>query len=265
MNEKSLDTSCEKSGSTNSDCLNTRLLINKKYQSRDFHNWLHKRLNVYPGEHILDVGCGTGAQSLRFLDIIGNNGSVSSFDISQSSIDTLLKEANGDKRLEATVADMADIEVVIKKCFSQKNYTLAHSSYALYYSPSHKEVLKQMVNAIYSHGRVAVFTPVGPHGMVEIAKKFSQIPKSVIESLDFGPKILESQFRSLFWDVEIHYFQSEMNVTSTEDFMNFYRATTYFNLDASKKIQKYAENEIKNNGAICYEKNGYLIIGRDKK
>lgn len=245
--------------------LNTRIGINRKYQSKNFEQWLFKRLNIIPGEHILDIGCGTGAQSLRFLDAIGDAGSVSALDLSRSSVEQLITASGEDSRLTAVAEDMANLDEVIKKDFGERKYTLAHSSYALYYSPARMDVLRVMAESIYEFGRLAIFTPVSPHGMVDIASKFSQIPAPVLESLEFGPNVLEPAFRSMFFEVEVYYFQSEMRVTSLADFMEFYKATTYFNQDAMMDVSRYAEEKIAKDGAVVYEKNGYLIVGRERK
>ena len=250
---------------TSRGSLNVRLNLNSRYQSADFHSWLHRRLDVSRGEHILDVGCGTGAQSLRFLDAIGARGTVSALDISSDSVDELLRSANGDPRLTAAVADMADLDAVIRQTFTRRMYTLAHSSYALYYSPARQAVLERMSDALESSGRLAVFTPATPHGMVDIAARFGPVPDLVLESLEFGPAVLEPKFRSLFWEVEIHYFQSDMRVTSLDDFMAFYRATTYFDPDVEGSVRDFAQAEISARGAVSYTKNGYLIIGRDRR
>lgn len=248
-----------------SSSLVTRLELNRKYQSKNFHQWLHKRLGVSPGEKILDVGCGTGAQALQFLEDVGPSGTVSALDISASSVAQLLRSTEEDHRLTACTADMADLDDVIKNKFSQKRYTLAHSSYALYYSPARLDVLKRMAEALFDYGRLAIFTPASPHGMVDIASKFSDIPSPVLESLEFGPAVLEPAFRSLFWGVEVHYFQSEMRVTSSKDFIDFYKATTYYDDKVLDSVNLYAEEQIAKLGAVIYEKNGYLIIGREKK
>lgn len=245
--------------------LSTRLALNKRYQSADFHSWLHRRLNVTRGEHILDVGCGTGAQSLRFLDAVGANGTVSALDISGESVEELRRSAGGDTRLTAVVADMGNLDQVIRESFMEQAYTLAHSSYALYYSPARLEVIERMTDALTSSGRLAVFTPTTPHGMVEIAARFGSVPPAVLESLEFGPAVLEPRFRALFWEVEIHFFQSEMRVTSLNDFMSFYRATTYFDRNVEGAVEDYARAEIKSSGAVRYSKNGYLIIGCDRR
>ena len=247
------------------DNLNTRLALNHRYQSADFDSWLHRRLDVGKGEHILDVGCGTGAQSLRFLKCVGARGSVSALDISAPSVAQLRENANDDPRLVAVSADMADLAEVIESKFRHKVYTLAHSSYALYYSREWQNVLGAMASSMMTAGRVAVFTPTTPNGLVDIAGRYSVVPSPVLESLEFGQEALEPEMRRMFWDVTVHFFQSDMRVTSLEDFMKFYQATTYFDAAAEPAIQSFAESEIRSQGAVVYAKNGYLIIGRDRR
>ena len=249
---------------TSSSSLQTRLTQNARYQTRSFQDWLIRRLDISPGEKILDVGCGTGAQALRFLDLIGDGGSVAACDISKESIKALVQSANNDSRIQAVTADMATLEDLLANVFSQKEFTLAHSSYALYYSPQRANVLETMANSLYDFGRLAVFTPTSPHGMVDLASRFGPIPDAVYDSLNY-PDELQKSFRDLFWDVRIDYFQSEMRVTSLNDFVDFYRATTYYSPEIEPQITAYAESEIERSGSICYAKNGFLIQGSSKR
>jgi ubiquinone/menaquinone biosynthesis C-methylase UbiE len=254
-----------KQRATHTKSLETRISLNAKYQSRGFTDWLHRRLGVAAGEHILDVGCGTGAQALQFLEAIGPSGTVSALDISADSITTLIERSGHDDRLEAVPADMMDLASVLESSFNQQRFTLAHSSYALYYAESPLRVLQTMADVVAEAGRVAVFTPCEPHGMVEMALRFGPIPELVRESLRFGPDVLEPSFRRLFWDVEVQFFQSEMRVSSVSDFMLFYRATTYFDPSVETEVEEYAKAMVSERGAVTYEKNGYLITGRDRR
>src|SRR5690606_23038487 len=127
------------------------------------------------------------------------------------------------------------------------------------------EVLRAMVSSLYDFGRVAVFTPVAPHGMVELASRFTTIDPQVLESLEFGPAILEPELRRYFWEVAVHYFQSEMRVTSIDDFMTFYAATAYYDAGSAPNLREHAAREIAEKGAVSYPKNGYLAIGRGKR
>lgn len=246
---------------TSRESLETRLDMNKRFQSTDFDSWLMDRLSVVSGEDILDVGCGTGAQSIPSLNIVGSNGSVSSLDMSGESVNELIRKAGNATNLHAVVSDMGELEEVIEKQFSVKQYDLAQSSYALYYSPRRIHVLDVMRNHLKPNGRLAVFTPNAPHGMVEFARQFSEIPEGVDECMVFGPNVLESYFRKHFWNVKIHFFHNIVRVPNVEDFLIFYKSTTYYKSDAEEKICAAVQDKIDREGYFEYEKNGYLIIG----
>jgi ubiquinone/menaquinone biosynthesis C-methylase UbiE len=253
------------SKSTSGINLNTRLSLNAKYQSRDFHAWHHRVLDVQRGEHVLDVGCGTGAQSLRFLDEVQEGGSVTALDISDESISDLLSKAGEDARLQAVVSDMDNLSSLLESTCTRNKFTLANSSYAIYYSNKWRDVLRVMADSLISSGRIAIFTPTTPHGMVDIASRFARVPTTVYEGLTFGETELLPEVRSLFWDVEAHYFQSEMIVKSADDFVSFYEATSYFDPSAQQSIKDFAFEQVTINGNITYPKNGLLVIGRERK
>ena len=44
------------------------------------------------GENILDLGCGTGKQSLKISSIVGKQGKVCAIDLSKESIQKLRKD-----------------------------------------------------------------------------------------------------------------------------------------------------------------------------
>jgi ubiquinone/menaquinone biosynthesis C-methylase UbiE len=247
--------------------LKMRLEMNKRYQDRDFSAWLRSRLAVRSGENILDVGCGTGAQAFFMLEDAGRTGSVVALDISHESVQSLNKDASsrGYTNLKAFQLDMGELKDKLMKDFESSRFTLAHSSYAIYYSPRRIDVLAEMQARLTSDGRLAIFTPCEPHGMVELASKFHQIPQPVIDSLKFGTEQLIPLFREAFWNVEIHFFQSELNITSAEDFLAFYQATTYYDKNSEEAIVDSVAESINKLGYFKVKKNGILLLGNSKR
>ena len=243
--------------------LKMRLDLNKKYQSKDFQVWLRKRLAIKNGEQILDVGCGTGAQSIPMAEDAGTHGRVVSLDISSDSIEVLKNSVpeHLKDRISAYTLDMGFLKDFLKENYKDKFYSLAQCSYALYYSPKRIEVLEEMQRRTSPLGRVAVFTPSPPHGMIEFVSKYHDISMPVNDSLYFGENVLRNLFRKCFWEVEVHYFQSVISIDCFEDFKSFYEATTYFNSEYANDVYKGAKDQIEKDGALNFEKCGILLIG----
>lgn len=51
-------------------------------------------LTIYPGQNILDAGCGNGYMSKRFSELVGNTGIVYALDPDKEAINNLKKEVN---------------------------------------------------------------------------------------------------------------------------------------------------------------------------
>lgn len=241
--------------------LEKRLEINKSYASADFDGWLFGHLQVKAGEDILDVGCGSGAQTVPFANIVGAAGSVSALDISADSVELLKKRIASNPCVEAVAADMAELGSLIAGTFRVKRYDLVHSSYALYYSPKRMEVLDVMRSTLKPGGRCAVFTPNSPHGLVELAARFTRVPETVYDSLAFGDRVLKPYFDRHFRSVEIHHFDNLISLPSADLVLEFYRQTTYYDEAAERAMREFVQKQIDAEGVFRYEKHGYLIIG----
>lgn len=250
------------SRATETTFLEKRLVINKSFASADFDRWLFERLAVQSGEHVLDVGCGTGAQSVPFARAVVPGGSVSALDISGPSVELLKSRLDPDAPVEAFASDMADIADLIANRFRVKRYDLAHSSYALYYSPKRLEVLDVMRRTLLPGGRCAVFTPMEPHGLVDLAARFTKVPDTVYDSLTFGARVLKPYFDNNFPKVEVHEFHNSITLPNADLLVEFYRQTTYHDPAAEVAMRAHADDVIKRTGSFTYVKNGYLIIGR---
>jgi ubiquinone/menaquinone biosynthesis C-methylase UbiE len=246
---------------TSTESLEIRLQLNNKFSSTNFQDWLMAKYNPQKGQDILDVGCGEGAQSIPFAERVGETGSVSSTDISASSIEKLRTKGAGFKNLQAVVGDMATVQSMIDNEFRIKKYDLAQSAYSLYYAADRSVVLDAMRKALKPEGRLAIFTPNEPHGMVNFVKQFTPVPQQVEDCFIFGPTVLLPYFRKNFWDVQIHLFHNVVTVPSVDDFLTFFRATTYYNQAVEKQVAEAVQKEIDKYGSMKYEKNGYLIVG----
>jgi len=85
--------------------------LEKLYLTRDVvaqRSETIKQLALYPGEHVLDVGCGPGFLCESIADIVGRGGAVTGIDISSDLIE-LCKRRSPSKWLSYAVGDATRI------------------------------------------------------------------------------------------------------------------------------------------------------------
>ena len=249
------------------DFLNSRIKINDKTSTVDFTKWLFDRIVVNKGDIIFDVGCGEGAQTIFLAKKTSPQGKVFALDISNDSISKLkAKLANNNlSNVNTIVEDMSNINDIINKYLNGINFDLIHSTYALYYSSKPVILLENFFKILKNTGRLIIFVPYKPHGLIEYIKLFKPIPPNIDESLNFGPRILEPFFRRNFMNNTVHFFCNKIKIVSINDFIEFYRATTYYDKEIESELIDDVSKIISSKGYFEYEKNGYLIIGNEKK
>ena len=158
---------------------------------------------------------------------------------------------------------MQDLGGVIRDRFRVKNYDLAQSTYALYYTADPIIVLDVMRRALKPGGRLAVCVPNNPHGLVEFVKTFTEVAPEVESCGTFGPRVLEPYFRQHFWEVTIHLFHNVLKIPTVDKVMEFLRNSAYYVARLEDTLSAAVERRIRERGHFDYEKNSYLIVGEN--
>jgi SAM-dependent methyltransferase len=78
---------------TDAAALEKRLQAHDRFSALDLNDWCFNLLDLSPGMQILELGCGTGKQSLPLARLVGNGGKVTAVDISQEALETLRTQA----------------------------------------------------------------------------------------------------------------------------------------------------------------------------
>lgn len=242
---------------TDSGYLARRLEMNKDFQRYDFSQWAIEQIKPTKGDKVLDIGCGRGAQAIPISGILDKTGEITLIDLSQDSVRYVLncvREKTKSHGINGTMDNIASL--LGPEC---NDYDLAYSVYALYYANNSSIVLNEMYNRLRPGGRLCIIGPDGPHGLVEIARKFHVIPSQVDNSFKFRSEVIEPFFKKNFSNFQISFLKNPQSFTVPNSFIEFYRQTTYYVKQAEKELHEFAADQIKAKGALIYDKYSYAI------
>lgn len=240
------------------DAVDKRVQLNKRLQQHDFSQWILDLLSPSLGERILEIGCGRGTQTIPIAQAVGKTGFISFLDRSTESVahvQSMIEEITGTNPM---TGDMDDIKEHLDG--EGTKYNLAFSVYALYYAHNPNAVLQTMFDQLSPGGRLCIVGPDTPHGLVELARQFHPIPATVDESLEFRKTTVEPFFKSHFDSVKIHVLKNPQHFTDPDQFIEFYRQTTYFEPSVQGKIQEFVAARMTNGYEFVIDKFSYAVI-----
>ncbi len=242
-----------------SNRLKARLNINNKVSVVDFQQWVQDQIEILDGDDILDVGCGTGAQSLRYLDRVGDKGSVYAIDAMKTSINQLIEKAKG-RNLITEVGDMMNLSNIIKN----RRFNVAACTYAIYYASNPKIVMKTMYDSLKPGGRLMICVPNEPHGLVELVRRYKSIPSVVLESLKISSNLLQPFFDEHFDSYSISFLKNQQSYNKLDQVMNALSASPYYDNSIEENVCADIKSIIDKHGSFKFYKRSYLITSRKK-
>jgi ubiquinone/menaquinone biosynthesis C-methylase UbiE len=110
-------------------------------------------LQLAPGAHVLDVGCGPGVMAARFAEATGPNGAVVAFDINPTVL------ANARQYVQSTpVAERVTFQEgdLLKAPYEQATFDLTWCSFAIHHMPDPVAAAREMQRVTKPGGRVVL-------------------------------------------------------------------------------------------------------------
>ena len=241
--------------------LDERILKNVQHQRVDLVQWIFDRINVRPGNCILELCSGTGNQTLKLLDLIGENGKVVAVDISESALKKLKDKVGTDaeRRLITLQLSIDHLKGALEKMKSiDENFDLIFCAYGLYYSERPEDILGEMLHWLASDGRIVIVGPFGPNNgplFNFLERSGVKIPDYVrYTSQDFMEKVVLPFATRNFTKTNVYTLVNPVVWESQEDVFQYWKNSTFFDEEKKEIIKERLERFIIKNNEFINEK-----------
>lgn len=259
------------SRATQSDLLEQRISENASSQTIDLAAWIFQRMHVRPGDHVLELCCGTGGQTLPLLDRLGDNGGVVAVDISRAALDTLAHKvapANM-KRLTCVEATLENFVSVLDRIPQLERFDLIFCAYGLYYSADARRTLDQARSLLNPGGRIVVVGPFGPNNkpLFDLVRASEVILSEPVlsSSESFMFQTVLPWGAENFERISVHTMVNPVSWIAPERVLNYWQNTTFYDAEKRENFEKLLQDHFKRHSAFVNEKWVMLVEMSDAR
>lgn len=234
---------------TDSKALLNRIAAHEKYGSKDINEWTFKNLELGKGLSIVDLGCGTGKQTIPMAEIVGPTGNITAVDVSDESLGILINEARN-KKLEKNITvlncDLDNLETHLPG----NKFDRVLASYSIYYSKNPEELFKTIQSVLKSGGLFFFCGPSSKNNS-ELKEFIASISNSVQENTGGGAAFMEGVGQKLanvyFHSVENFLFENPLKFDSAESLCSYWSSYNLYNAKLDDAFKEAAREHFKIN------------------
>jgi ubiquinone/menaquinone biosynthesis C-methylase UbiE len=234
---------------TESSSLKTRIEKNEQAQELDFIGWIFDHLDINAGERVLELCCGTGSQTVEFLNRVGEEGNVVAVDVSAESLETLEDRVEDDKQSRLTIieADVMEIESALAEAgYDETMFDIVFCAYGLYYLDEPLTVLENASKFLAPEGSITIVGPFGPNN----GPWFSLLSEAGVELPEFV-RYSNSTFMNetvVPWAAEnfehlaVETAVNHIERTNADELFEYWESSTYFDQERAGAVQKILDD-----------------------
>lgn len=248
------------SRATEAELLDQRIAENTASQEIDLATWIFERIPVRPGDRVLELCCGTGGQTLSFLERVGSAGQVVALDVSKSALETLTSKVppvNRD-RLTTIEGNLDSFSSTLRTTGVQEGFDLVFCAYGLYYATDARQTLHEVRSWLKSSGRVVVVGPFGPNNkpLFDLVRSSGVV---LAEPVTFSSERFMSQIVSPwaaknFEEISVHTMVNRVHWSTPERVLNYWQNTTFYDAAKRPAFEELLQSHFAQHGAFVNEK-----------
>ena len=242
-----------KDNSTQTSSLEQRITSQKK-QSFNLNAWIFENLDIQGNEEVLELCCGTGAQTNIFSQKL-LYGSIVSVDINNESIEKAKKYIKN-SQVSFINAGIDDTELYLKK-----TYDLIFSAYGFYYSINPEILHEKLINSLKSDGRFVIVGPILGNNkqLYSIIKDLGcEIPVNVMDDSEYFMMRFFEIFLKNYKNVKIIRRFNNINYDSCGKLLEYWKNTTFYTPGFDDKFINSSKKYFQGNDIVISKSIAYL-------
>jgi ubiquinone/menaquinone biosynthesis C-methylase UbiE len=241
-----------KKNATKTSALAVRISLQEN-QAVDLNEWIFNKVRIDSDPKILELCCGTGAQTEFLVNIMGN-GSLDCVDINSGTIRENFSSVKN-KTINYHVSSIDDIN-----SYAPKEVDLIFSAYGFYYSDNPINLHEELKKILSKKGKFILVGPVLGNNaqLYEIMAKIGvEISSDVLFSSEEFMLKMEEIFLNSYNNVKFDRVLNRVNFSSANDLLKYWQNTTFYDADKEEDFLS-AVNDFYNDDIFITKSISYL-------
>ncbi|MHA1278830.1 MAG: class I SAM-dependent methyltransferase [Candidatus Helarchaeota archaeon] len=204
----------------------SRIEAHKKHSKLEINEWILKQLHLKNGEKVLDLGCGTGKQTIPFKKKVGIEGTVIGMDISEELLEEAKKKAE-----DANVSIQFLVHDANNQFDFEDNYfDVISCCFAIYYIDDLERIMQEFDRILKPGGRLFLAGPAPDNAATlhEFHQKVTGRPLPYMPGVSRFMYEVLPLVRKYFTHVDVEDFQNPISFSEIESFLEYYTSTGLF-------------------------------------
>ncbi len=226
---------------TDTDALTARIHAHAVYGSHSLEEWVFGHLHVQPRQHILDLGCGTGKQTIPLARLVGAEGHITAVDIAADSLSLLRQQALSDGLMERITLIHSGLDETEKYADGTKSFDCCVACYSIYYANAPEHVLTLVHDVLKEDGRLFFCGPARNNN-AELKAFHQALAGSTIRAgaAPFMEKTGQTLAGRLFDRVEVSTFENPLCFNNAAALYEYWRSYNLYDPQLDPAFQAAA-------------------------
>lgn len=241
------------------ECLDQRVSLNSQAQQVDLNQWLFDRPGNPASASILELCAGTGNQTKRLVECVGDGQTIVALDASSEALTRLMANVPAERRdrVRTVAAKLESIDNALKE-FTAPSFDWVFVAYGLYYTDDFPGTFEAILRWLKPDGRLTVVGPFGPNNgqLFDVLERggVTLDPYVHYTSARFMTDTLLPAAGVAFEETTVRTLVNPVIWNTADDVMKYWESTTFYDPARRDAVAALVEAHVKANGTFVNEK-----------